>query len=96
MRRQRVHGMRQTDIHIVEHLFNGGDGLIDSPSDIAVNIEYSVGNVRQRVSALRDAGLIEYYDQTVGQYQLSDLGRKYINGTLSDREKASIERELLG
>jgi len=59
MRRQRVDGMRQSDILTLEHLHNDGSMLIDSPKDIATNIGYSPGTIRQRLPELRRAGLVE-------------------------------------
>jgi len=86
--------MRQTDIFILEHLYNNGDALIDSPADIAANIGYAAGNVRQRLPILRRAGLVEYHDQDAGQYQLADLGVKYIEGRLEDDEIDALEAAL--
>lgn len=94
MRRQRVVGLRQTDIYILEHLHNGGDPLIDSPKDIAANIGFSAGNVRQRLPILRRAGLVEYHDEDAGQYVLDELGQDYIDGELSDEDVEYLESEL--
>lgn len=94
MRRQRVTGMRQSDIFILEHLFNGGDELIDSPKDIASNIGYSVSLMRERLPELRRAGLVKHHDASAGQYVISDLGRKYVTGNLSQGEIETLEERL--
>lgn len=96
MRRQRVNGMRQSDILLLEHLHNSGDELIDSPKDIATNIGYSPGTIRQRLPELRRAGLVEYHDEDAGQYVISDLGRRYLNGGLTDDEITELESKLKG
>lgn len=38
---------------------------------------------------LRDHGLVEYYDETGGIYQLSDRGRAYLVGELAVEELES-------
>jgi len=94
MRRQRVRGMRQSDIFVLEHLYNGGDHLIDSPKDIAANIEYSTSLMRERLPELRRAGLVEYHDPDAGQYVISNLGVQYLKGDLSDEQIEDLEVAL--
>ncbi|MFC4408584.1 hypothetical protein [Haloarchaeobius iranensis] len=36
--------------------------------------------------ALRDHGLVEYYDEEAGIYQLSQRGRNYLSGDLDAEE----------
>lgn len=67
--RDRVMGMRRTDIAILEHLFNEGRELIETPSDIAANTGFTAGNVRHRMPVLRRAGLVQYHDESKGQYK---------------------------
>jgi len=94
-RRQRVDGMMRSDERIIEYLQNGGEpDLIATPSVIAVNIDYKPDTVRKRLLPLRDAGLVGYYDEDRGMYELSDLGRRWINGELDDDEIDQIESVL--
>jgi len=81
---------------VLEHLHNGGDEIIDSPKDIATNIGYSPGTIRQRLPQLRRAGLVEYHDESAGQYVIGDLGRRYLSGELTDEEIDELEAALLG
>jgi len=92
--RDRVLGMQQTDIHILEHLHNEGREIIDRPSDVAVNIGFAVGSVRQRMPVLRRVGLIQHYDADRGQYEITDLGRRYLAGELTNEEIEALENEL--
>jgi len=86
--------MRQSDMLVLEHLHNGGDEIIDSPADIAANIGYSPGTIRQRLPELRRADLVEYHDEAKGQYVISDVGRRYLLGELDSIEIDGIERAL--
>jgi len=94
MRRQRVYGMRGSDIHILEHLHNGGNELICTPKHLATNTGYSLSLLQKRMPQLREAGLVEYHDEDAGEYQISKFGRDYVAGSLHIRDKAAIEREL--
>lgn len=87
--------MRKTDIHILELLLNEGNKELRlRPADIAVNIEFAKGSVRERMRPLREAGLIEYHDEQAGRYQIADRGRRYLQGDLSDDEIDDIESAL--
>lgn len=94
MRRDRVIGVRHSDLTILEHLRNGGDELIQMPADIAANCGYAVSTVRSRVVELRKACLIEYHDETRGQYALAELGRRYLEGELTEAEIDKLEAKL--
>ncbi len=95
MRRQRIVGMTRADDHILEFLWNGGaDELIANPKVIAVNIDYQPDTVRKRMAPLREAGLVEYYDESGGLYQITDLGRRRLDGELEDEEVDEIEEIL--
>lgn len=95
MPRPRVRGMRQSDVYILEHLYADGNRLIDRPIDIAANIGFAESTVGERVLTLRDAGLIEYYDESKGLYVISDLGARYLEDELTDDEIDELE-SLLG
>jgi len=92
--RPRVLGMRESDKRILEHLANDGRELIDRPVDIAVNIEFEHGTVRHRMPVLRDVGLIQYHDESKGQYKIDDLGRRYLDGEITDDEQDQLEADL--
>lgn len=94
MRRQRVYGMRQSDIFILEHLYNGGDELICTPKHLSTNIGFSLSLLQKRMPQLREVGLVQYHDKQAGEYRIDELGRKYVTGSLSKREVAEIERDL--
>lgn len=83
MRRPRVSWMTNADDHILEFLLNEGNKeIIATPAVIAVNIDFNPGYIRQRLSVLLDEGLIEYYDEQRGMYELSSRGRSYLAGEL--------------
>lgn len=92
--RSRVVGMRQSDILILEHLYNDGRELIDRPSDVCENIGYEAGTIRERMPVLRRAGLLKYHDADAGQYKIADLGRRYLSGELTEDEIEQLEQEL--
>jgi hypothetical protein len=92
--RSRVVGMRQSDILILEHLYNDGRELIDRPSDVCENIGYEPGTIRERMPVLRRAGLLQYHDADAGQYTIDDLGRRYLAGELTGDEIDDLEAEL--
>ncbi|GGL36302.1 hypothetical protein GCM10009037_19860 [Halarchaeum grantii] len=69
------------DRDILERLLNpGNDELVLSPRVIADNTDWKRGSVREHLIRLREHGLVEYYDEEGGIYQLSDLGRKWLRG----------------
>ncbi|AZQ14516.1 ArsR family transcriptional regulator [Halorubrum sp. PV6] len=73
--------MTPVDRDILEKLANGDeDELALTPALISVNTDWGHQTIREHVSVLRDHGLIEYYDQERGIYQISNLGRKYLRG----------------
>jgi len=92
--RPRVLGMRQTDIAVLEHLHNDGRELVDRPIDIAINTGFTHGTIRQRMPVLRRVGLIKYYDESKGLYEIDDLGRRYLQGEITDAEKEQLEADL--
>lgn len=55
--------------------------LILTPAIIAYNINYSREEVNRRLSELEDRGFITKAER--GKYQISEIGRQYIEGLLS-------------
>lgn len=76
--------MTPVDRAILELLHNEGGPheLVLSPRLLAENSDWSRQTVREHLMTLRDEGLVEYYDETGGIYQLSDRGRAYLVGEL--------------
>lgn len=84
MRRARVPWMTNADLSVLEFLLNDGNReLKATPYIIAINIDFSPHTIRERVTPLREAGLIEYYDEAHGVYQITDKGREYLAGELT-------------
>jgi Mn-dependent DtxR family transcriptional regulator len=87
--------MRESDVHILEFLDNAGNReIVAPPAVIAANIDFEGATVRERVTHLRDAGLLSYHDQDAGYYQITELGKRYLAGELSDEEIDAIEAVL--
>ncbi|MEY7848470.1 ArsR family transcriptional regulator [Natrarchaeobius sp. A-rgal3] len=57
---------------------------------IAANIETSSGHVRRRVRTLAAADLLERTDDTAGYYRITDLGRRYLRGELTEDERETL------
>lgn len=74
--------MTPLDRDILERLENRGDELALTPATIAANTDWKHKSVRNHVLTLRDQGLLEYYDEERGIYQLSDRGRAWLRGDL--------------
>ena len=76
--------MTNADDHILEFLLNEGNReIVATPRVIAENIDFNPGYIRQRMSQLLDEGLVEYYDEDAGFYQITDRGRAYLDGNLN-------------
>jgi len=87
MRRPRVEWMTRADDTILEFLLNEGNRPIRAtPAVIQANIEYQISHVRNRIRKLHDAGLVEYYNEDSGIYQITDLGSAYLAGELNAGE----------
>jgi len=83
MRRPRVDWMTRADDAILEFLLNEGNRpIVANPVTVEANIEYKISHVRRRLRALQQGGLVEYYDESRGLYQISDLGRCYLAGEI--------------
>lgn len=79
--------MNQTDDRILE-LLDESD-LILSPAVIAVNLDYTRNWVSRRISKLVQAGLIEQTETDGAYYRISDKGRAYLSGEISEDEVSS-------
>ena len=87
MRRPRVDWMTRADDAILEFLLNEGNKpLIANPSTVEANIDYKISHVRRRLRALQQAGLVEYFDEGRGLYQITDRGRAYLAGELDAKD----------
>lgn len=76
--------MTHVDLDVLEFLLNRPNReLVATPRIIAANIAWKSQTVRDHIIVLRDEGLVEYYDEDDGIYQLSDRGRKYLTGELT-------------
>lgn len=85
--RPRISWLTRVDMATLEFL--DGHELTDfeqSPALIAANLGVSGGHVRRRVRVLADAGLLERTNDTAGYYAITDVGRRYLSGELTDGE----------
>lgn len=79
--------MTPMDRDILERLQNpGNDELVLSPRMIAENTDWKRTSIREHLTTLRERGLVEYYDEEGGVYQLSETGRKWLQGEISTAE----------
>lgn len=62
--------------------------LILTPAIIAYNIDYSREEVNRRLSELENRGFVTKVER--GKYQITELGRQYIEGTISDGALARL------
>ncbi|MGB9966456.1 helix-turn-helix domain-containing protein [Halobacterium hubeiense] len=71
------------DYDILRRLQNPGNTeLVLTPRTIAENTNWSRSGVDNHLRILRDHGLIEYYDEDKSLYQISERGRKWLEGDL--------------
>jgi len=83
MRRPKVDWMTRADDTILEFLLNEGNRPIRAtPAVIQANVDYQISHVRNRTRELHEAGLVEYYDENRGIYQITDRGRAYLAGEI--------------
>jgi len=78
--------MTQADDYILEMLED--TGIVLSPQVIAYNIDYSRNYINDRMSYLREAGLVDRVDE--GLYQITDRGKKYLSGELDADDLESL------
>lgn len=91
MRRPRVPWMTQSDDDILEFLANRPVGpIVASPRIINANVGYTNRTIRRRLASLRDAGLVAYFDEDSGIYEITEKGLDYLDGSL---EKSELERD---
>jgi len=82
-----VSWMTAADDRILEFLLNEGNKpLVATPAVIEMNVDYQRTHVNNRLGKLLDAGLVEYYDENRGAYQITDFGRAYLAGELDAEE----------
>ncbi|MCU4799724.1 winged helix-turn-helix domain-containing protein [Halobacteria archaeon HArc-gm2] len=75
--------MTAADDHILEFLLNeGNEPLAATPAMVEMNIDYKITHVRTRLRELQSAGLVEYFDENRGAYQITERGRDYLDGKL--------------
>nr|WP_241431013.1 winged helix-turn-helix domain-containing protein [Halorubrum kocurii] len=79
--------MTHADDTILEFLLNDGNKPLNaSPTFVEANIDYKISHIRSRMRKLHEAGLVEYYDENRGLYQITDLGRAYLAGEIDADE----------
>jgi len=96
--RPRVVWMTGNDDTLLEFLDQYDLAL--KPADIEYNIttrtnaNISYTTVNRRLSMLLEAGLVEKEDETGGRYAITDLGRRYLSGELTEEELAEVEEAI--
>jgi len=84
--------MTRADDAILEFLLNEGNRpLKASPAVVQANIEYQISHVRNRLRELHSAGLVEYYDEDRGIYQITEKGRAYLAGDLDASDLENVD-----
>lgn len=84
--------MTHVDRGILERLRNEGNAeLVLGPRAIADNTDFARSTVRNHLIELRKRGLVDYYDEEGGIYQLSDRGRQWLAGDLDPEELEDCE-----
>lgn len=76
--RPRVSWMTRADDAILEFLSE--TGIAANPSTIAYNIEYNRSYVARRCKTLDDHSLMNRVDEPKAMYEITQLGRDYLNG----------------
>lgn len=84
---ERVPWMSPIDYEIL-HFYERYRDIQSSPKVIAANIDYERNYTGKRCRALADADLLEKTDD--GLYQLSEMGRKFLDGEVS---ASDLERD---
>lgn len=84
--------MSKSDDAILEFLLNDpNDPIRATPAVIEANIEYARSTINGRMPKLLSAGLVEYYNEDRGIYQISELGERYLNGDLDAEEVEDLD-----
>lgn len=85
--RPRIPWLTRVDVATLEFLDGHAlDGFEQSPALIAENLGVSAGHVRRRIRVLAAAELVERTNETTGYYAITDVGRRYLAGDLTDAE----------
>ena len=93
--RPRVIWMTGNDDTLLEFLDHYDLAL--KPADIEYNIRtrtqanISDTTVNRRLKKLVKAGLVEKEDEEAGRYAITDLGRCYLSGELTEEEREQLE-----
>lgn len=75
--------MTPVDWDLLRRLQNpGNEEFVSTPRLLSENTNWEWTTVREHLITLRDHGLVEYYDEEAGIYQLSDRGRAWLEGEL--------------
>lgn len=92
MRRPRVPFMSKSDDAILEFLLNNpNDPIRATPAVIGANIDYARSTINGRMPKLLAAGLVEYYDEDGGIYEITQLGERYLSGDLDAEEIEDLD-----
>lgn len=90
--RARIAWVRISDVDILEFLDGHElEDFVAPPSVMAANMSISESNAQQRVRVLSESGLIARTDEVRGYYTITDTGRRYLTGDLSDEERQELE-----
>lgn len=82
-RREFPSWMTGVDWDILRRLQNyPNEELVLTPRLLSENTNWEWSTVREHAVKLRDNGLLEYYDEDAGIYQLSDRARAWLEGDL--------------
>lgn len=86
--------MTKSDDHILNFLAESGHAF--PPLGIAFNMNEDVSQptIERRLPKLEAAGLVMRHDSPQGYTEITDLGRRYLAGNVSDDEVAAIEQAL--
>jgi predicted transcriptional regulator len=73
--------MTAADDRILEFLLNeGNEPIVATAAVVEMNVDYQRTHVNNRLRELRDAELVEYYDEGRAAYRITDRGRAYLAG----------------
>lgn len=87
MRRPRVGWMTKSDDAILEFLLNEPARPIRAtPGVVAANINFAKSTINDRLPSLLQTNLVEYYDESAGIYQITEKGKRYLSGEISEDE----------
>ena len=99
VRRRRGTWMTASDDTLLEHLAETG-GVFNKRS-LEYTVQHRGGSIsyatlKRRLPKLESAGLVEVYSDAGTHYHITNLGRRYLAGEISDVEAEAIENALDG